>query len=345
MPEALLALSNQPCYLNTVFKTQRDALACSRGDIELAFDATSGVVTNVAFSAALLNYGPEYQNEQGHSAVFTAHLDDVVKKLLPLTSGRRVCEIGCGKGLFLSRLADAGVDVAGFDPAYEGENPRITRAEFDFDAASDFDVFLLRHVLEHIAQPYDFLALLRSRAREDAVVCIEVPDLEWIATQRAWFDIFYEHINYFRPSDFRRLFSAVHTLEHAFGAQYFFVVAPLRALRRVSTPEAFAFPGDFFSARDRLASALPECYAIWGAGAKGAAFSNYLASIGRAPRCAFDINPQKQGCFLPGSGVPILEPDKRRQILPSGSTIVVMNPMYLSEIRAAVGSDYELRTV
>ena len=80
---------------------------------------------------------------------------------------------------------------------------------------------------------------------------------------------------------------------------------------------------------------------LWGAGSKGVTFSLLIDPDGDALAGAVDINPVKQGCFLPLTAVPVLPP----QDLPRAhATVIVMNPAYQAEIEAqvrAIGCDLE----
>ena len=89
---------------------------------------------------------------------------------------------------------------------------------------------LLRHVLEHIQDPVSFLAEI-ANANQGGQIYIEVPCFDWILEHKAWFDLFYEHVNYFRLDDLRRMFGTVHEAGHLFGGQYLYVVADLASLR------------------------------------------------------------------------------------------------------------------
>ncbi len=73
--------------------------------------------------------------------------------------------------------------------------------------------------------------------------------------------------------------------------------------------------------------------AIWGAGSKGVAF---LTTLGLTDEVAYaiDINPHKQGMFMPGTGHPVVGPDSLHQSPPD--VVIVMNPVYLDEIRSAL---------
>src|SRR3546814_9608010 len=64
----------------------------------------------------------------------------------------------------------------------------------------------------------------------DLQIYIEVPCFDWIVEHSAWFDVFYEHVNYFRLADLRAMFGTVHEAGHLFGGQYLYIVADLSTL-------------------------------------------------------------------------------------------------------------------
>jgi hypothetical protein len=69
---------------------------------------------------------------------------------------------------------------------------------------------------------------------------------------------------------------------------------------------------------------------VWGAGAKGVTFSNLVDPEGTLLAGVVDINPSKQGGFLPGTGHPILSPEQLadREVV----SALVLNPNYRDEI-------------
>lgn len=81
-----------------------------------------------------------------------------IDRLLPLSAGDRVLEVGCGRGHLTGRLADRGIDAIGIDA-----NPRAAevagsdrimtmRAEtLEFDDAT-FDAVVSIHAIEHLPQ-------------------------------------------------------------------------------------------------------------------------------------------------------------------------------------------------
>ncbi len=112
-----------PIFQNRMYDTEAEGRDCPRGDMHLVEDQRTGLVFNAAFRPELMVYDAHYQNEQGLSPLFRAHLE-LVSAIVQRSMGREaIVEVGCGKGLFLEILLGKGVDVTGFDPTYEGNSP------------------------------------------------------------------------------------------------------------------------------------------------------------------------------------------------------------------------------
>ncbi len=320
-----------PVFQNRMYDTAAAARACPTGDVCLIQDA-HGLVRNAAFQPGLLVYDRAYQNEQGHSPAFGRHLDGVAELVARHMPGRLV-EIGCGKAHFLDLLARRGIAVHGIDPAYEGDDPRIDRAAFAAGSTLSAEGVVLRHVLEHVADPLAFLGAIRRAMGGRGRIYVEVPSLDWILRERAWFDVFYEHASYFRAGDFTRLFGTVIAQGALFGGQYLFVVAELASLRNPAGPPAPVAFGDDFTCNFNKFPASGRV-AVWGAASKGVIFTLLAERAGRHIDVLVDINPQKQGRFVPGSGKRVLAPSVALELLDENSNIYVMNPNYMAEIAA-----------
>jgi SAM-dependent methyltransferase len=342
----LLHLRDVPVYQNRMFERREDALACPRGDLRLVQNCDTGLVFNDAFDARLIEYGDDYQNEQAHSAAFRDHLEQAYAVIHRNLHGRSVAEIGCGKGYFLNLLNERGFAAVGVDPAYQGNSPLVMKRCFDRSLGLECGAIVLRHVLEHIPNPIAFLREILEANGGSGLVYIEVPSFDWIRDRRAWFDVFYEHVNYFRIDDLRRMFGTVLDAGHVFGGQYLYVVADLATLRdphvSVLDKQSASLPADFFAGIDRCRQALAKGgrQVVWGAAAKGMMFSLHITNAGGRIDFAIDINPAKQGKFLAGSGVGVVSPEDGLQNLSFGDTIFVMNSVYLAEIVAQAGAGY-----
>ena len=237
-----------PVFQNHIDNSKEAAINCPKGSIHLVQDLKTGLIYNSVFRPELMTYDENYENEQAVSEIFQKHLGNVAKIIASFLGTANIVEVGCGKGYFLETLAANGFNIMGFDPAYAGSNPRIKKEYFGpalFEKASGI---ILRHVLEHIQNPVGFLEKLKHANNGSGKIYIEVPCFDWICKRKAWFDIFYEHVNYFRISDFYRIFGEVIEAGHLFGEQYLYVVAELGSLRIPvinNFDDRINFPSDF----------------------------------------------------------------------------------------------------
>lgn len=101
--------------------------------------------------------------------------------------------------------------------------------------------------------------------------------------------------------------------------------------------DALTFGANFSDTIARWSHRLDELCAdgevvAWGAGSKGVMFCN-LVGAGRITRIV-DASPRKHGLFLPGSAQEVIPPEVLVESRPRH--VIVMNPLYLDEIRATL---------
>jgi hypothetical protein len=341
MDERILYKVDQlPIFQNRMYDSEEEAKMCLKGDVCLVENLKTGLVYNGTFRPELMVYDKHYQTEQAISPLFKDHLNSVIKIIERNMGDFKLVEVGCGKGTFLEMLQNVGFDITGFDPTYEGSNPKITRHYFEPGSGIKATGLILRHVLEHIQDPYRFLMRLREANGGSGLIYIEVPCFDWICSHRAWFDVFYEHVNYFRMKDFQRMFGRVLEKGNIFGDQYIYVVADLESLKQPEYDDDHSvnFPADFLQdlkehnrteqiRSDQIRSA------VWGGASKGVIFTLLKSRFNQRIDTVIDINPAKQGKYLPSSGLRVNSPEDALKLLPHDSTIFVMNSNYIQEIK------------
>jgi SAM-dependent methyltransferase len=363
-PAAFLQRDDVPVHQNLLFDNPDAARAIARGTLALTACPTCGFVYNRAFDASLLAYGDRYENAQDCSPAFAAHvrlLADEIARAAP--EDARIVEIGCGKGSFLRALVDAvpGARATGFDPSYTGdESERDGRLRFErrfFDGSADtgpVDVVICRHVIEHVADPAALLGALRRTLDDSpgARLYFETPCVEWILRNRVIWDVFYEHCSYFSAGSlafaFERAGFIVASVRRVFAGQYLWLEAVPAASHRAYAPSpggfpelAQAFAQDYEPLVDRWRQTIQTAaaqgkVAVWGAGAKGVTFANVVDPDAALLDCAIDLNPNKQGRFVPGTGHPIVEPSVAA--LRGVRSALLMNPNYAHENAALLAA-------
>ncbi len=335
---------------NKLFSTRAQALAAPSASLELCQDET-GLVFNRSFDPAIVIYDDSYQNDQGYSSQFQRHLNEVCELCCSYLVSKEslVVDVGCGKGGFVELLRGKGVNAIGYDNAYQGSSSYIRKSFFSVDSHDRGDLLALRHVLEHIPSPWQFLNGIAAANGYQGLLYLEVPDLEWILAHRSYFDLFHEHVNYFRAEDFSRRFGDDGLIfeSKSFGGQYLSVVINLECLRdcgqfslaNESNLDLQAAFGQLSEYEDNTYASLACNHeiVIWGAAAKGVMFAAKAPpTIKSKITYAIDINPKKQGCFMPISGVEVLDTTTGLERLDQSSRVVIMNPNYEQEIRASL---------
>ena len=333
-----------PVVPNEVFDSVALGKSSNLARFELCQDQQFGFYFNNEYQS--VDYDSDkYQNEQAYSQIFVQHLQTVVKEIVSrFGQNSSVVEVGCGKGYFFGLLSDQNFAcIRGFDRAYQGDDSRILNR---YISASDMplnaDVLILRHVLEHVQRPVEFLKELAEINGKSCIFVIEVPSTDWIIASAALWDLTYEHVNYFTFESFRRLFSQCEVMG-VFGSQYLLAFCSSDSLRESRTlgyrktsllsemMEKFSKNTLFDFARKNEGR-----YWIWGGATKGILICYHLLNFYnksvRLPEGIIDINPEKQGKYAAGTGVPIFSPDYFRTQVQDGDTIFVVNPAYELEI-------------
>ena len=345
--------SSVPAMQNVLFSTKEEAVSAPCAEITLVID-TSGLVVNSSFNLDLVKYDEDYQNDQGYSVTFKKHLLHVIQccRQFCLDSSSLIVDVGCGKGGFVELMRSQGLNAVGYDNTYEGNSSYIRKSFFNSNSHEYGDLLTLRHVLEHVQNPWSFIRELAVANCQRGFLYIEVPDLDWILEKKAYFDLFHEHVNYFRKEDFARCFStALCTTFSLFDGQYLGVILDLS--RVMSCNEIVMVPSSYIeslaSSFDFLVDHEMNTYGklrayndlvIWGGSSKGVVFaskapSNILKKIGYA----IDINPVKHDKYMPISGIRIRSAEDGIALLQPDTLVVVMNQNYRDEILALLPAD------
>lgn len=328
-----------PVFQNKVYATVSEAQKVTTGNMELFLCLNCGFIFNADFDRKIMNYNTEYQNEQAHSLYFQKHLQEIVNLLYQNGfGGKKIIEIGCGKGYFLEMLRENGFDVIGFDPAYEGNNSTYIIRDYYSDQYSHLnaDLIILRHTLEHVDDPLNFLHTIAQTTNCDTKIFIEVPSFEWILEKKAFWDIFYEHCNYFTIKSLANLFLESEQ-GFLFNNQYMYLLSDLNKLLEHAVPAKeilhnFKSPNiDEWLLFYRNFTQNHPGMLVWGAGAKGATFVKLTDPNRDYISAVVDINPKKQGRFVAKTGHSIISPEQLSDF--EKGDILVMNDNYYQEIQ------------
>ncbi|MEE4563295.1 class I SAM-dependent methyltransferase [Paenibacillus polymyxa] len=356
--------SNIPVYQNVLINNFEAARQIPRGDLEILECMECGFVYNSVFDTNKVVYSSDYENTQSYSTYFNTYLDDLVDALVIKkgVSNLNVVEVGCGKGGFLRKVVEVGNNYGyGFDPSYIGPEVdyggklRFEKKLYNEESVNiKADVVLCRHVIEHISEPVMLLKSIRKALihSPQARVFFETPCVDWIFENKVMFDFFYEHCSYFNEKSISKAFELagfeVVSIDRIFNGQYMWLEArPAEdngALKNLSytkyvDPSSRGFSKNEFEWKCKaLEQVSIYCgegkVALWGAGAKGVTLLNMIDPELKHIDCVIDVNPNKVGNFIPGTGHKIIGVDSLGD--KDLSTIIITNSNYLDEIKKIV---------
>ncbi len=369
--ESLYRVACAPTHSVLLHKSRSEALEYPSGEISLFSCPICGFIFNAKYDPSLQDYRAEYESTQSYSPTFDKFSRSLAQKLIDRYDlhGKRILEIGCGMGEFLSQICVMGDNRGlGFDPAYQpGRVPSNDNIEFIKDFYSEqyahqrADFVICKMTLEHIGNVTEFVGMVHSALVNSphAIVFFQVPDASRVLEEIAFWDIYYEHCSYFTATSleilFRRSGFEILRLENAYDHQYLMIEARLSPDQVSKEEEKSAVlieftkiprkssnqPVVFF--RDKFAQRLSDWQqflnnakqqgkhvALWGGGSKAVAFLTTLGVTDEIAYCV-DINPHKRNTITAGSGHEIIVPEDLSNAPPD--VVIVLNPIYLAEIR------------
>ncbi|WP_046158376.1 class I SAM-dependent methyltransferase [Chromobacterium vaccinii] len=257
-------------------------------------------------------------------------------------AGRKVLEVGCGRGEYLSLLADAGADAYGVEhlpasvEACHQAGLRVERGFVDGPdtrlAAGPFDGFMILNFLEHIPAAHLTLQGIAANLADGAVGMVEVPNFDMILEKGLFAEFIPDHLFYFTERTLVRLLEAngFEVLDCRAAWHDYVLSATVRKRRPQNLSGLIAcetalrasfddFLGRFESGR----------VAIWGAGHQSLALISLMGIAGRI-RYVLDSAQFKQGRYTPATHLPIVPPER----LNDGEVdaVIVLAASYSAEV-------------
>ncbi len=316
--------------------------------VTLEFNTKLKFLENKSFNVDLINYSKNYENSQAFSNKFRTHMLEVLELLKKnFAKNSRIIEIGCGQGDFLEMVqSDGYFKIRGYDASYNGRNKLIKKKYLNKNTKLKADLVVLRHVLEHIAKPYDFLLMLKKIFGKTKIF-IEVPNYDWIVSNQSFFDITYEHVNYFSKKALTEIFHKRRSKSNLiFDGQYQYILSSLNDLNQnfdklyksnhwKSKSIRSIFPKMINKIKYLDKISKNSSIYIWGAATKGCLFLSHCSNLGiiiNRVKFAIDQNPNKVGKYLQGSMVKIETKKKFFRNVKPNDLLLISNPNYRDEI-------------
>jgi SAM-dependent methyltransferase len=338
-------------HIGRLFATESEARNAPRGDILLSLCQECGYIGNRAYVPIENAFAPGYEVSLHHSGV-----------------SKTVLEVACGPGFFLRLMLERGCGAGiGVDPSLEREGKDVAGTK-PISWIRDFyderyahlpvDLVICRQALHTMPDPRAFVESVRRAVENRPAVRVyfEVVNANNLFQKEIIWQLIYEYRSYFTENSLARLFRECGLQVLRVGpcyadGQYLRIEGALASeevaghpvSRRVGCREDLAgvrrFADVFHNKvsywRDRLHELrrAGRKVAAWGAAGRGITFLNLVDPEG-AIRHVVEINPARQGKYIPGTGALVVAPESLVEYRPD--VILLTNVTYANEIKLQV---------
>lgn len=283
--------------------------------------------------------------------------------------GKKVIEIGCGRGEYLSLMKECGARTYGIEhlPASVHaclQNDLNVEQNFIEDKTKKlgngpFDAFFCLNFLEHIPDINTFLQGIRNNLIDDGIGLVEVPNFEMILRENMFCEFMTDHLYYFTNETLRTTlalngFEVIESKDvwHDYILSAVVKKDPAFKTTKLETKKVFNYQPeelDLSSFKknqtqlqkefsDYLSKFPPKSVAIWGAGHQSLAIMS-LAKLDEKIKYVFDSAPFKQNKYTPATHIHIVSPQKIEEDL-SIKSVIVIGASYSDEIVRTLKENY-----
>lgn len=351
-----------PSQDGVVWPSRTAAINAPSGEVNLVYCQNCAYIFNRTYDPQKITF-LDYDFSLHYSAVYQQFNQVLIRGLIERhqLNNKRILEIACGKGHFLKALCEAGDNQGiGIDPSYEKVEDLVydaTQIEFiaDYYAATyadlKVDFTVCRHLLDELEHPVDFLMLMKQNLIQNpqSAIYLEVPNaLKTFSASLIW-NIGYAKRSWFTPYSITHLLQLAGykniRIEEFLDGDYLGVEAfpdfSGGATQEMTLEKPFQQFETFASAyregvvewQQKLDSWRTKKYniALWGAGMRGINFLSHFSDLSNLA-LVIDINPLRQGKFLPKSGFQVHAPEALKE--QKVEVILISNATYQNEIMA-----------
>jgi len=274
----------------------------------------------------------------------TRQFADLVRKYNLL--GKKVIEIGCGRGEFLALLAPLGVAAYGLEYADAAvaqcvrNGLKVTKGYIDDHAPAltdgPFDAFLLLMFLEHLPDPNAVLRGIHRNMKAGAVGLIEVPNFDMLLRSRLFSEFIGDHLMYFSRQTLQTTLNlnGFEILEFSEVRDDYVISVVVKRREQLNISHFHEYQDKLESEIRQYIGRFPQkTVAIWGAGHQALAIIA-LTQVGDKIRYVVDSAPFKQGKFTPATHLPIVAPETLET--DPVAAVIVMAASYSDEVAGII---------
>lgn len=255
---------------------------------------------------------------------------------------KKIIEIGCGSGEYLSIMKQAGADAYGLEYSKELVKKCVEsglRVAQGFIRSANcklryapFDAFFMLNFLEHLPDPNSALRGMYNNLTDEGVGIVEVPNLDMILRNKLFSEFMRDHLLYFTRESLSLALS-LNGFEVIDCRQVWheYIISAVVSKRKKS--DVSGFYKHQMQIKQEIESYIRKFkdkkVAIWGAGHQALALISLMGLSGKI-EYVVDSAEFKQGKYTPATHIPIVSPEmlKRAPV----EAVMIMAASYSEEV-------------
>ena len=266
--------------------------------------------------------------------------------------GKKVIEIGCGKGEYMTFFEGLQTSVTGLEHLNEsivfakGNGHNVVEGFIEDDLykipGAPFDAFYSINFLEHIPNQGAFLSGIANNLKENAVGIVEVPNFNMILEKSLYSEFVQDHLMYFTIQTLRSMLE-LNGFEVLECKEIWYRYILSAKVRKRSSVKVDKFEQQLQSMKNEvnqyLSNMLKNGHVVAGWGAGHQALANLsLLQIDSKIKYIIDSAPFKQNKYTPATHIPVVAPE----ILSKGevTAVIIMAAGYSDEIKNIISDKY-----
>ena len=264
--------------------------------------------------------------------------------------GKKIVEIGCGRGEFLALLQTLEVDAYGLEYSESSVAQCVKNGlkvsagypdrETGVLTGAPFDAFLLLMFLEHMPDPNSALKTIHDNLTDGAVGLVEVPNFDMLLRNKLFSEFISDHLFYFSRETLQTTLNVngFEVLECGELRDDYVISAVVKKRGRLDISSFYDYQTQIAAGINAYIDRFGEKkVAIWGAGHQALAIAALTKIAGRI-RYVIDSAPFKQGKYTPGTHLPVVAPDTLRT--DPVEAVIVMAASYSDEVAGILRRQY-----
>ena len=261
-------------------------------------------------------------------------------------SGKRVLEIGCGRGEYLAMLAQQSVSAYGIEHSSAAaiecrrQGLNVTQGFLEDETGrvdqGPFDAFVCFNFMEHWPDPVATLRGVSGNLIDGGLGLIEVPNFDMIERHGLYSEFISDHLSYFTRESFSvALGLAGFEIVRCTAVWHDYILsAVVRKRSPMAVGRLIQRRADDTRALGAFVGRFPaRSVAAWGAGHQALAVLA-LSGIAGELRYVVDSAPFKQGKMTPATHLPIVSPERLKN--DPVRALIIMAASYSDEVLATV---------